>query len=67
EGVLAVGLIFIAPFVLYYLISRFIPILDYTGETAEPDSDSRLRWKGRETRFRSRRGSRQLAQPKTPL
>ena len=35
EGVLTVTLIFVAPFALYYLISRFLPILEDGGEVEE--------------------------------
>ena len=31
EGVLPVLLIFMSPFVLYYAIARFIPVLEHTG------------------------------------
>ncbi len=62
EGILVVALIFIAPFVLYYLISRFIPIIDYVGEPVAQKSDPRLRFTRRPMRTRprleNRRGQR---------
>jgi predicted membrane protein len=38
EGVLTVALIFAAPFVLYYLISRFLPILEEGGVAGDESS-----------------------------
>jgi Ni/Fe-hydrogenase subunit HybB-like protein len=40
EGVLVVLAIFIAPFIVYYIISRFIPIFDEPAIHADPGKDS---------------------------